>query len=250
MPLHYAWWLELLIVIVCIGAARSAAMSFNRLIDADIDKRNPRTEKREIPAGTISKREAATLVGLSSALFFACAYLLGTHCLILSPFVLLVLCGYSYIKRYSSLVHLVLGLALALAPGGAWWVLRPEISFIPIALMLAVLFWVAGFDIIYSCQDVLFDREEGLHSIPALLGVESALTVSQVFHFICWLAFLTFGIFAGMNGWYFLGMLVFGALLLYEHRLVSPFDLSRVNQAFFTVNGVIGVFYFLLVLVS
>jgi len=249
-PLAFSPLVELLILVICVGTARAAAMAFNRLADADFDTINPRTSMREIPAGLVSRREAAALVLVSSSVFFLCAYTLGFHCFILSPFVLFVLCGYSYVKRYSPSVHFFLGLALALAPGGAWWVLRPELGATPIALMLAVLFWVAGFDIIYSCQDVAFDRSHGLQSMAARLGVESALALSRILHALAWFLFVLFGVLAQLAPAYFYGMLFFGLLLVYEHRLVSAFDLSRVNRAFFTVNGVISVFYFLLVYFS
>ena len=240
----------LLLVVLCVVAARTAAMAFNRVVDARIDLANPRTKDREIPSGKVQPGAAWLLVVCSSIVFLTGAYLLGPHCFWLAPFVLAVLLGYSYMKRISPAAHLVLGLALALAPGGAWWVLRPEIALLPILLMLSVLFWVSGFDIIYSCQDVISDRENGIFSIPAKLGVDSSLQLSELFHFVCLFGFLAVGAVAGLGVIYFAGVILFGALLTYEHSLVSPGDLSKVNQAFFTVNGLISVLYLVAVAAS
>ena len=243
IELRFNRFIELLLVVVCVVAARTSAMAFNRVIDASIDAANPRTKEREIPAGKVSPRDAWLLVVVSTSIFLLGAFLLGWHCFVLAPFVIAVLLGYSYMKRFSPAAHLVLGLALALAPGGAWWVLRPEIALLPILLMFSVLLWVAGFDIIYSCQDVASDRENGIFSIPAKVGIDYSLLLSELFHIVCLLGFTAVGVHAGLGVIYFAGVALFGALLIYEHSLVAPGDLSRVNQAFFTVNGLISVLY-------
>lgn len=235
-------------ILLALVSARTAAMAFNRLIDRDIDARNPRTRSREIPAGAVSPRSARTLVLISSCIFFAAAAGLGKHCLVLAPAVLGLLMFYSLTKRFTRYSHIVLGLALALAPGGVWYALTAEVALLPLALMLAVLLWVAGFDIIYSCQDVEFDRSAGLHSLPAKLGVARALLLSRVFHLIAIACLAAFGWMAGLGTAYYIGLVVFGSVLLYQHRLVSPRDLSRVDAAFFTVNGIASVCYFLSVL--
>lgn len=235
-----------LLVILAVVSARTAAMSFNRIVDAEIDAKNPRTAGREIPAGRVRTDTAKRLAAGSIVVFLVCAWLLGWHCLVAAPFVLAVLLGYSVTKRFTRYSHLVLGLALALAPGGAWWVLRPGLEPAPVLLMLAVLLWVAGFDIIYSCQDVLFDRKQGLFSIPAEIGIERALHLSTLSHVVSLSCFLCVGQILSLGAYYWLGMGLFAVLLLGQHRLVRPHDFRRVNQAFFAANGVLSLFYFLL----
>lgn len=230
-------------IVVAVVAARVAAMAFNRIADADIDARNPRTAGRELPTGKISRTSAAAIVTCASATFLLFSSFLGRHCLMLSPFVLALLLCYSYTKRVGSYAHFVLGLALALAPGGAWWVLRPQVELTPLLLMGAVLFWVAGFDILYSCQDVVFDREHEVFSIPAKFGVETALFSAKMYHLIALGAFLLVGWSAGLGGTYIFGTLVLGMFLLGQHWLISAFDLGRINQAFFTANGAVSLFY-------
>ncbi len=236
------WWL-VLGVVGCVVAARTAAMSFNRLVDADIDAANPRTDSREIPKGLVSRWEAGALCALSSIVFICLAGLLGRHCLVLAPGVLLVLLGYSLSKRVTSSAHLVLGVALALAPGGAWWVVRPQLDWSPILLMAGVVLWVAGFDILYATQDVLFDRKRGMFSIAAMLGIESAFAVSRIFHGASFFLFALMGQLEHLSWHYFVGLTLIGAVLLVEHCIISPFDLSRINRAFFTCNGVISFLY-------
>ena len=237
---------RLLLVVFSLVFARTAAMAFNRSMDAEIDAANPRTENREIPRGRVSQRKAILLCLISTALFVCCTAILGLHCLTLAPAVLLVLFGYSLTKRFTSYSHIVLGLALAAAPGGAWWVLRPKVEAAPLWLMLGVLLWVSGFDVLYSCQDVLFDRKRGLHSIPAAFGVERSLSMSFGLHLLSFLSFLLVGQILSLAWPYFAGMLVFGSLLLLQHRLLKPHDLSRINQAFFTANGCISILYLVL----
>ena len=237
-----AW--KLFWIVVAMIAARSAAMAFNRLIDASIDARNPRTAGRALPAGTISKRFAAAFVALSSAVLVVAAAQLNPLCLKLSPLALAVALGYSYTKRFTALSHLVLGAVLGIAPVAAWIAIRGSIDPRILLLSAAVTLWTAGFDIIYSCQDLEFDRSAGLHSIPALFGIGKALLVSRILHtgmilllLLAW-STLTLGTLA------LAGVAAIAALLFYEQSLVRENDLSRVNAAFFAVNGWVSVLFF------
>lgn len=240
----------MLLIIIAVISARSAAMAFNRLLDASIDALNPRTSGREIPKGLVSPSQAQLIVVVSLLVFFLCAYSLGPHCLIVSPFVVAILLGYSWTKRFTCYSHLVLGLALALAPGGAWWVLRPQLEVIPLLLMSAVIFWVTGFDIIYSCQDEAFDKTHNLHSIPARLGTKQALVLAKSSHLLAVLLFFAVGYEAKLGMIYFWGMLLISSFFLFQHLLISVNNLNRVNHAFFTCNGIISIGYFVLVLAS
>jgi len=235
------------LVVVCAVAARTAAMSFNRLADAELDARNPRTAAREIPAGRVRPRAAWALVGGSAALFVGGAWLLNPLAGWLALPVLAVLLGYSWMKRVHWSAHLVLGLALGLAPLGAWIAVRGQIdaSMVPaLWLALAVLSWVAGFDLIYACQDADFDRRSGLHSIPARFGVARALALSALLHTGTLIALLLVGWSAGLSWIWWASLALAGVLLLWEHRIVRPDDLSRVNLAFFTLNGWLGLLLF------
>jgi len=231
-------------IVFCAVAARTAAMGFNRLLDRKIDAENPRTAAREIPSGDVSVRGAIALVAISAGLFTFGAFRLNDLCGYLALPVLGVLFSYSAFKRFSSLAHLVLGLSLAIAPLGAWLAIRGDLAgdLRPVlVLALGVLLWVAGFDLIYACQDLEFDRERGLHSLPARLGMPRALRLASIFHLLAFLAFLAQGLLLGAGLPYWLGLAAAGALLAWEHRLVSPGDLSRVDAAFFTANGWVGV---------
>lgn len=241
---------RILLVVLALVSARTAAMSFNRLVDAKIDSKNPRTRDRHLPRGTLTAASVWSLFGVAAAVFFLSAGLLGSHCLILAPAVFAVLLGYSLTKRFTMHSHLVLGLALALAPGGAWWVLVPRVAAVPLLLMSAVLLWVAGFDILYSCQDYSFDLENGLHSIPARFGIGRALEFSAMLHLGAALLFFAVGAAAHLGATYFWGASVIALILLGQHRLVAADDLSRVNRAFFTFNGVVSVAYFFVVLAA
>ena len=239
----------LVLVVLCAVAARTAAMAFNRVVDREQDARNPRTRGREIPKGRISARGASVLVVLASLAFVALAFALNRTSGMLSIPVLLVLLAYSYVKRVSASAHFVLGLALALAPLGAWVAVRGEIasaSVVPVLwLAAAVLTWVAGFDLIYACQDVEFDRRSSLHSIPARLGVGRALRLSIGLH-AATVAFLVLvGTSARLSVLWWAAVFLAALLLAWEHSLVSEKDLSRVNAAFFTVNGWVSVLLFL-----
>lgn len=241
---------SLLWVVIAIVAARTAAMAFNRLIDSKLDAKNPRTAEREIPCGQVSVSEARLVTLLAIMIFMAASFALGVHCLILAPLVLCVLLGYSLTKRFTSMSHVVLGLALAMAPGGVWYALSAEFSWIPVPLMMAVLFWVAGFDIIYSCQDVAFDASEGLHSIPTKIGVTRALALSRFFHLLAVVGLVIFGILSSRSIFYYSFVGVFAVIIASQHLLVSARDLSRVNQAFFVRNGVGSFIFFFGVLLD
>jgi 4-hydroxybenzoate polyprenyltransferase len=234
----------LLLVVLCAVAARTAAMGFNRLLDARLDAQNPRTANRELPAGRLKRGQAAALVLLASALFVAGAFALNPLCGRLSFAVLFVLLSYSATKRFTVLAHFALGLALALAPLGAWLAVRGSLDGelgVPLLLAGAVLTWVAGFDLIYATQDAEFDRRAGLHSVPARYGIAAALHLSRGLHAATVLLLVLLWRRAGLALAYLAAVALAGALLVWEHRLVRPGDLSRVDMAFFTLNGWIGV---------
>jgi len=235
------------LIVLCAVAARSAAMGFNRLVDRRIDALSPRTQGREILAGVLSAASVALMVVLSSTIFVAGAFALNSLSGWLSLPVLFVLLFYSLVKRFSWLAHAVLGLALGLAPLGAWMAIRGNFDgdlVQPLALAAAVLSWVMGFDLIYSCQDVDFDQRQHLHSIPARFGVARALTLSSVLHVVTLLLLLLVGWRAEL-GWVFHGVLGLAlVLLVWQHRIVRPDDLSRVDMAFFSLNGWVSVALF------
>ena len=234
-------------VIVAFTSARFAAMGFNRIVDREIDARNPRTKLREIPSGTMGVREASVAVALASALFFVAAWQLNRLCLLLSPLALGWVLFYSYTKRFTRWSHLVLGVGLSIAPVGGylaitgswsdpWWML--------IALAIAVATLVGGFDILYALQDVSFDRENGLYSVPSTFGEPKALGIARLLHLTTVAALAIAGLGAGAGVLYFAGVLVAGMLLLYEHSLVKADDFTRLDAAFFTMNGVISIVFF------
>lgn len=238
----------LMLVLLCMVFARSAAMAFNRYLDRDIDSHNPRTRTREIPAGLISPGAALVFVVVNAGLFILCAWFINPLCFYLSPLALLVTLGYSYTKRFTSLCHFVLGLGLALAPLGAWLAVTASFHLLPILFSVVVLLWVSGFDIIYALQDEEFDRAQTLHSVPAALGKQKALRLSSFLHVLAGLVVLgiaqTIGTTFPAFGWiHWIGALAFLGLLYYQHTLVKPHDLSKVNMAFFTTNGIAGVVY-------
>jgi len=244
-------WITLLYVVFCMVFARSAAMAFNRYIDRDIDKANERTAQiREIPNGTITAKNALIFVFINSLLFIGTTYLINPLCLTLSPVALLVILGYSYTKRFTAFCHLVLGLGLSLAPIGAYLAVSGEFAIIPILFSFVVLFWVSGFDIIYSLQDEQFDKEQKLHSIPVLLGKKNALIVSKTLHLITILTLYYIGDTASFEKYYWIGFSIFSALLIYQHTLVKHNDLSKVNLAFFTTNGIASVIFGAFVIVN
>ena len=232
---------KILWIVVAMAGARSAAMAFNRLADVRIDALNPRTRGRALPAGHLSRFFVAVFTLASASVFVLAAYQLNPLCFRLSFPVLLVLLLYSYTKRFTRLSHLYLGLCLGMAPMGAWIAVRGEIGWPPLLLGLAVLLWTAGFDIIYACQDLDFDRRQALFSIPEGYGIDRALKVSLGLHVGMLLALLGLVRVQGLGWISLLGILLVAGLLWHEHRLVRPNDLSRVNAAFFTVNAYVGV---------
>lgn len=231
------------LVIACMVFARSAAMAFNRYLDRYFDALNPRTAQREIPVGVIKPRQALAFTVGMSVLFVSCAWLINTLCFFLSPLALLIILGYSYTKRFTPLCHMVLGAGLSLAPIGAYLAVTGQFAMVPLFFSFAVLTWVSGFDIIYSLQDETFDRSQDLYSIPVWLGTKKALGVSRVLHSA---SFILIGLagWYGPFGWiYWGGALLYGVLLIYQQWLVSPDDLSRVNLAFMTVNGIASILF-------
>ncbi|MBL6873228.1 MAG: UbiA family prenyltransferase [Flavobacteriales bacterium] len=237
-------WGSLALVIMSMVFARSAAMAFNRYIDRDIDLKNPRTAQvREIPKGIISPNAALLFVILTSVNFIITTYFINTLCFYLSPIALVVVLGYSYTKRFTSLCHLVLGLGLALAPLGAYLAVSGEFALSPILFSIAVLFWVSGFDIIYALQDDNFDKENKLNSIPVFLGRNKAINLSKFFHLITFSTLAYAGVLLEGSILYWIGFSLFSFLLFYQHTIISENDLSRVNLAFFTTNGIASVVF-------
>lgn len=240
-------------IVVAFTAARFAAMGFNRVVDREIDARNPRTAMREIPAGALGVREAMLAVVLASALFFLAAWRLNPLCAALSPVALTWVLFYSYTKRFTRLAHLALGLGLGIAPVGGYLAIAGQWSdpwWLLIALAAAVMSWVGGFDILYALQDIEFDRQQGLHSLPASLGVHRAIIVARGLHAGTVLALMLAGVASPVGIAYWLGVAIVALLLLYEHRLVHATDLSRLDAAFFTMNGIISLAFFVFVLVG
>ncbi|MCX7398000.1 MAG: putative 4-hydroxybenzoate polyprenyltransferase [Planctomycetales bacterium] len=235
-------WRDLAGILICMVTARSAAMAFNRLVDRDIDKENPRTARRHIPAGLLSVRAVTLFTLVMSLVFIATTmiFLPKRLPLYLSVPVLLFLLGYSWAKRWTSFCHYWLSAALMMSPIAAWIAVRDEFALIPTLLAGVIFFWVGGFDIIYACQDADFDRERKLHSIPARIGVRSALRLAFISHLLTILMLVLLWWLAGLGLLFLVGVVAIAGLLLYEHRLVRPDDLNRVNVAFFNVNAIIS----------
>lgn len=236
------------LVIFCMITARSAAMAFNRYLDKNFDAKNPRTAIREIPAGIISANHALVFVILNSAAFIVCTYFINKVCFLLSPVALFIILFYSYTKRFTSLCHLVLGLGLSLAPIGAYLAVTAKFDILPLLFSFAVLFWVSGFDIIYALQDIDFDVSENLYSIPSALGKQKALHVSEILHFFSAVFVIAAGWMAGFGWLYWAGVGVFAGMLIYQHSIVKPDDLRRVNLAFMTANGIASVVFAIFVI--
>jgi 4-hydroxybenzoate polyprenyltransferase len=243
-------WGQIGWVTLAMVGARSAAMALNRLIDRHIDARNPRTANRAIPAGQISVRAVWWFVIVSFLVLFIAAYNLNRLAVQLFPLAVFVLVIYSYTKRFTWTCHLVLGAAIGLAPLGGWVATTGQIDGVALLLFATVALWTAGFDVIYACQDEGFDREEGLYSIPARFGLARALQMARWFHVGTTLGLLLLWLLTPLSGWFFVGVLVAAAILIYEHRIVSPDDLSRLNTAFFTMNGIMSVVVFLFAMVD
>jgi 4-hydroxybenzoate polyprenyltransferase len=240
-------WPKLFWIVVCMVTARSAAMAFNRWADAHLDAANPRTAARAIPAGMLSRHFVAGFTVVMSLAFVLAAAQLNRVTLYLAPLVLAILLLYSYTKRFTRWSHLVLGLALGIAPAAAWIAIRGSLDPRIVVLTLAVLFWVGGFDVLYACQDMAHDRNAGLNSIPETWGVQAAFWIARAMHMImlgllCWLLKLFV-----LNAIAWVGVVAVGLLLLYEHLIISPTDLRRLNAAFFTMNGIISMVFFVFV---
>ncbi len=239
---------KFILVLACMVTARSAAMAFNRWLDKNFDAKNPRTAIREIPAGIISSSSALRFVIINCIAFIICTWFINTICFALSPVALFVILFYSYTKRFTPLCHLVLGLGLSLAPIGAFLAVTGKFEVLPVLFSLIVLFWVSGFDIIYALQDEEFDRANQLYSIPAFMGKVKALRVSELLHLLSAALVVTAGIVGGFGALYWSGVVVFAGMLIYQHSIVKPTDLRRVNVAFMTANGIASVVFAVFVL--
>lgn len=239
---------KFLLVLGCMVFARSAAMAFNRLVDRDIDKENPRTAVREIPAGKVSVSSARLFVILNSLAFVFCAYLINTMCFYLSPVALLVILGYSYTKRFTSLCHFVLGLGLGLAPVGAFIAVTNQFYIIPIIYGIVVFLWVAGFDILYALQDENFDNTHQLNSIPTFLGQKNAKVLSITVHIICiltlvYVTYLSTGFYGSLGTLHWVATFIFSVLIIYQHWVIYKGGLKKIGLAFFTTNGLASVVF-------
>jgi len=240
---YFRYGLKLLLVIVCMITARSAAMGYNRYLDRDFDAKNPRTAKREIPAGVISPQNAMAFIIGSCILFIAATYCINKLCFYLSPIALFVILFYSYTKRFTALCHLVLGIGLSLAPIGAFLAVTGVFSLLPILFSLSVVFWVSGFDIIFALQDIDFDQSQQLYSIPAVVGTSKGLRISELLHFLSATCVVVAGVYGYFHWLYWVGVALFIGMLIYQHTIVKPNDLSKVNIAFMTANGIASVVF-------
>jgi 4-hydroxybenzoate polyprenyltransferase len=239
-------WQQLVWITVAMVGARSAAMTFNRIIDSDIDAANPRTANRELPSGKLSKGFAWTFLVVSIVVFLLAAYMLNWLTFALAPVALLSVLGYSYAKRFTAFAHLILGWALAISPSAAWIAVRGSLdSEVPLLLSLVVLMWTSGFDVMYACQDYEFDKKAGLRSIPAKFGIKNALWIARLFHLQAFVALILLYLVTGLGWPAFAGVCLVGALLVYQHTLVSAKNLSRMNAAFFTTNAFVSVILFI-----
>ncbi|MFH1297249.1 MAG: UbiA-like polyprenyltransferase [Bacteroidota bacterium] len=243
-------YIILFLVILAVLFARNAAMGFNRFIDREFDLKNPRTAIREIPRAIITPRSALLFVILNSILFIATTAFINTLCLVLSPLALLVVLGYSFTKRFTYLSHLFLGLGLALAPIGAYLAVANRFDLLPLLFSFCVLFWVAGFDIIYALQDIDFDRREKLKSIPASMGARNSLVLSAFFHLIALMMLVLAGVTGPFDLIYWIGLGIFTLLVIYQHLIVKPTNFSRVNLAFATLNGFASILFACFVIVD
>jgi 4-hydroxybenzoate polyprenyltransferase len=242
-PLSFWLWKLFWITAAMVGA-RSAAMTFNRIADRKIDRANPRTATRALPAGLLDLRFAWVFTLATSALFLLAAWQLNRLALILSPVALGSVFLYSYTKRFTSLSHMVLGWCLSIAPSGAWIAVKGKLELLPVLLSIAVMLWTAGFDVLYACQDYDFDRRAGLYSIPQRFGISRALWIARAIHILMFAVLLVFFRLAGLEWLGLLGVLATGALLIYQHSIVKANDLSRLNAAFFTTNAFVSVILF------
>ena len=235
--------LKFFLVLICMVTARSAAMAFNRYLDRHFDARNPRTAIREIPRGIVAPNSALRFVVICCLLFIITCWFINPVCFYLSPVALFVILFYSYTKRFTSLCHIVLGVGLSLAPIGAFLAVTGRFELLPLLFSGAVICWVSGFDIIYAMQDVDFDKSENLYSIPTVVGKKNALGISSFLHLLSALFVVSAAIVGGFGAWYWVGMILFAGMLVYQHLIVKPNDLSRVNIAFMTANGIASVVF-------
>ncbi|MGO9380159.1 MAG: UbiA-like polyprenyltransferase [Dissulfurispiraceae bacterium] len=242
---HDIFWIAVAMV-----GARSGAMGLNRIIDRKIDAHNPRTSNREIPSGKIKVRDALFFTAVSLGVMVLAAYQLNRLCLMLSPLAIAILVLYSYTKRFTWASHFVLGLAIAGAPLGAWIAIRGSLNIEIVPLAVAVILWLAGFDILYALQDIDFDKQQGLFSIPRRFGIRKSLIISRVLHSFTFGLFIVTGIIFSLNAWYFIGLVIVGIFLTYEHSLVKPNDMSKLNMAFFNMNGYISITILIFTLIS
>jgi len=240
-PLQLFW--KFILVVLCMVFARSAAMAFNRYLDRSFDAKNPRTAIREIPKGIISAGSALKFVVFNCIAFVVCTWFINPLCFFLSPIALLVVLGYSYTKRFTALCHIILGIGLSLAPIGAYLAVTGHFALLPILFSFAVVFWVSGFDIIYALQDIDFDKSQRLYSIPAALGKAKALRVSELLHLLSAGCVIAAGLYGGFHWSYWVGVIIFIGMLIYQHSIVKPNDLSKVNIAFMTANGIASVVF-------
>ncbi|CAM2801665.1 UbiA-like polyprenyltransferase [Paenibacillus sediminis] len=242
---HLPSWAQIGWILMAMFGARSAAFGLNRLIDQHIDKKNPRTANRAIPAGLLKAGEVIIFIMISFALLVWAALELDPLALKLMPIAVFFLVIYSYTKRFTWLCHVVLGLTIGLAPLGGWVAVTGEIDWAAIIFYLTVALWTAGFDVIYACQDIEFDRQEGVHSIPARFGLNKALKIAQGFHVLTAIGFIVLWLTTQLSWWYLAGMIIAYIILFYEHYIVTPNDLSRLQTAFFTMNGALSIVVFL-----
>ena len=235
-------WRQIIWITVAMVGARSAAMTFNRIIDRDIDAANPRTANRELPAGKLTVGFAWLFLYISIGVFLLASYSLNWLTFALSPVALIFVLGYSYAKRFTAFAHLLLGSALAISPSAAWIAVRGNLlDEVPLLLSLFVLIWTAGFDVLYACQDFEYDRKHGLRSIPARFGIKNALWIARLFHFQAFIVLFLLYLTTGMNWLALIGVIAVGVLFVYQHTLVRANDLSRMNAAFFTTNAFVSV---------
>lgn len=240
----------LALVLLCMVFARNAAMGFNRFLDREFDKLNPRTALREIPAGILKPKSVLFFVVVNALLFIATTWFINKLCFYFSPVTVFIILFYSYTKRFTPLCHFVLSLGLAIAPMGAYLAVSGKFDWLPYMLSNVVFFWVSGFDIIYALQDEEFDRNFNLKSIPSLIGKKKALALAKIIHFIAVIFIVLVAVLTPANWLHIIGAIIFSALLFYQHTLVKPDNLSKVNLAFFTTNGIASVIYGLLVIIS
>jgi 4-hydroxybenzoate polyprenyltransferase len=236
-------WLKFFLVLVCMVTARSTAMAFNRYLDRHFDKLNPRTAIREIPAGIIKAEKALLFIGINMAIFITATYFINSICFYLSPVALFVILFYSYTKRFTYLCHLVLGIGLSLAPIGAYLAVTGSFDLLPLLFSFAVIFWVSGFDIIYALQDIDFDQSQSLYSIPSQWGLKQSLSISRVLHVLSASLVIAAYFVGGFHYLYLLGLLIFIGMLIYQQSIVKPYDLSKVNLAFMTANGIASIVF-------